>query len=556
MFYRRFTPSGTKKSGRAINAPIAAHGLGAANRAPTEGSGVSVHRVSTAPIDLGSWIARRAAATPKLPAITFGENTWTYRDFADRIDRLAAELGAGGIRRGDRVGYVGLNHPDFLVTLFAAARIGAAFVPLNWRLTADELCYILGNAGVHTLVADAERAAVIDPVRAQAGLQRAIALAPVPGWEVVDDLLTQGAPLADPVFADADEVAVIMYTSGTTGRPKGAMLTHANLFWNNFNALLAFDTCQHDVSLVCAPLFHIGGLNVTTLLTLQKGGQIVLMPAFDPGEALRLIAEHRVTTMFGVPAMFLFMSQHPEFADSDLSSVRHFVCGGAPVPESLIQRYGQRGIPFAQGYGLTETAPLALVLRTDEVGAKIGAAGNQVLPLSDVRLVDANNDPVPAGARGEICVRGPQVMAGYWRNPEATAAVIDAEGWFHTGDIGQADDEGYVWVIDRVKDMVISGGENVYPAEVEDVLYGHPAVAEVAVLGTPHEKWGEAVTAVVALKAGTTLTLDELREFARGKLAAFKLPIRLEFVDALPRTQSGKVVKYQLREALSDEPKG
>jgi fatty-acyl-CoA synthase len=334
------------------------------------------------------------------------------------------------------------------------------------------------------------------------------------------------------------------------------MLTHANLFWNNINALLVFDTSQHDVSLVCAPLFHIGGLNVTTLLTLQKGGQIVLMPAFDPGEALRLIAEHRVTTMFGVPAMFLFMSQHPEFADSDLSSVRHFVCGGAPVPESLIQRYGQRGIPFAQGYGLTETAPLALVLRTDEVGAKIGAAGNQVLPLSDVRLVDANNDPVPAGARGEICVRGPQVMAGYWRNPEATAAVIDAEGWFHTGDIGQADDEGYVWVIDRVKDMVISGGENVYPAEVEDVLYGHPAVAEVAVLGTPHEKWGEAVTAVVALKAGTTLTLDELREFARGKLAAFKLPIWLEFVDALPRTQSGKVVKYQLREALSDEPKG
>jgi fatty-acyl-CoA synthase len=506
--------------------------------------------VTTAPIDLGSWIARRAAATPKLPAITFGENTWTYRDFADRIDRLAAELVAGGMRRGDRVGYAGLNHPDFLVTLFAAARIGAAFVPLNWRLTADELGYILGNAQVHTLIADAERAAVIDPVRAEAGLQRAISLTPVPGWEVADDLLAERAPLADPVFAEPDEVAVIMYTSGTTGRPKGAMLTHANLFWNNINALLVFDTSQHDVSLVCAPLFHIGGLNVTTLLTLQKGGRIVLMPTFDPAEALKLIAEHRVTTMFGVPAMFLFMSQRPEFAESDLSSVRNFICGGAPVPEALIHRYGERGIPFAQGYGLTETAPLALVLRTDEVGVKIGAAGNQVLPLSDVRLVDANNRPVPAGTRGEICVRGPQVMAGYWRNPRATAAAIDAEGWFHTGDIGQADDEGYVWVIDRVKDMVISGGENVYPAEVEDVLYGHPAVAEVAVLGTPHAKWGEAVTAVVALRPGTALTLDELREFARDKLAAFKLPIRLEFIDALPRTQSGKVVKYHLREVI------
>ncbi|MEO6794409.1 MAG: long-chain fatty acid--CoA ligase [Mycobacterium sp.] len=509
--------------------------------------------MTTPPIDLGSWITRRAAATPNLPAITFGESTWSYRDFADRIDRLAAELAAGGMRRGDRVGYVGLNHPDFLVTLFAAARIGAVFVPLNWRLTADELGYILGNAQVHTLLADAARATVIDPVRAEAGVQRAIALAPVPGWEVADELLAGRAPLADPVFAEPDEVAVLMYTSGTTGRPKGAMLTHANLFWNNINALLAFDTSQNDVSLVCAPLFHIGGLNVTTLLTLQKGGRVVLMPTFDPAEALKLIAEHRVTTMFGVPAMFLFMSQLPEFAETDLTSVRSFVCGGAPVPEPLIRRYGERGIPFAQGYGLTETAPLALVLRIDEVGVKVGAAGNQVLPLSDVRLVDANNRPVPAGARGEICVRGPQVMAGYWRNPEATAAVIDEQGWFHTGDIGQADDDGYVWVIDRVKDMVISGGENVYPAEVEDVLYGHPAVAEVAVVGTPHEKWGEAVTAVVALRPGTTLSLDELREFGRDKLAAFKLPIRLEFVDALPRTQSGKVVKYRLREVISDQ---
>ncbi|WP_046301290.1 long-chain fatty acid--CoA ligase [Mycobacterium sp. UM_Kg27] len=510
--------------------------------------------MDTPPIDLGSWIARRAAATPNLPAITYGEITWTYLDFANRIDRLAAELAAGGMQRGDRVGYAGLNHPDFLVTLFAAARIGASFVPLNWRLTADEFGYILGNAQVHTLVADAERAAVIDAVRRQAGLRRAIALTPVPGWEVLDELLAERAPLADPVFAEPDDIAVIMYTSGTTGHPKGAMLTHANLFWNNINALLTFDTSQHDVSLVCAPLFHIGGLNVTTLLTLQKGGRIVLMPTFDPAEALRLLAEERVTTMFGVPAMFLFMSHRPEFADTDLSSVRSFVYGGAPVPEPLIRRYAERGIPFAQGYGLTETAPLALVLRTDEVGVKIGAAGNQVLPLSDVRLVDLENQPVPAGTRGEICVRGPQVMAGYWRNPEATAAVIDGEGWFHTGDIGQADDEGYVWVLDRVKDMVISGGENVYPAEVEDVLYGHPAVAEVAVLGTPHEKWGEAVTAVVVLRPGATLELDELRDHARQKLAAFKLPIRLEFVDALPRTQSGKVVKYQLREVLSGRP--
>ena len=260
--------------------------------------------------------------------------------------------------------------------------------------------------------------------------------------------------------------------------------------------------------------------------------------------------------MFGVPAMFLFMSQVPEFAAADLSSVRFLICGGAPVPETLITRYGQRGIAFVQGYGLTETAPLALVLRADEVSVKVGAAGHAVLPLSDVRLVDAENNPVAPGERGEICVRGPQVMAGYWHNREATDAVIDAGGWFHTGDIGQADQDGYVYVVDRLKDMVITGGENVYPAEVEAVLYHHPAIAEVAVLGTPHEQWGEAVTAVVALNPGAALTLEELSAFARDKLAGYKIPLRLEFVDALPRNPAGKVLKYQLLEQLITPPEG
>jgi fatty-acyl-CoA synthase len=508
------------------------------------------------PVDLGSWIGRRAAATPRLPAITFDGYTTSYGELLDRIDRLAAELAAGGVGRGDRVGYLGLNDPMFLIALFAAARIGAVFVPLNYRLTAAELGYILADAGVHTLLADARHAAVAGPVLTGSGVRRALALSAVPGWEPLADLLANRGRLAAPVHPRSGEVAVIMYTSGTTGRPKGAMLTHGNLFWNNVNALLSFDVSQDDVSLVAAPLFHIGGLNVTTLVTLQKGGQIVLMPAFDPGQALKLIAEYRVTTMFGVPAMFLFMSQVPEFAAADLSSVRFLICGGAPVPETLISRYGQRGIAFVQGYGLTETAPLALVLRADEVSVKAGAAGHAVLPLSDVRLVDAENNPVAPGERGEICVRGPQVMAGYWHNREATDAVIDAGGWFHTGDIGQADQDGYVYVVDRLKDMVITGGENVYPAEVEAVLYHHPAIAEVAVLGTPHEQWGEAVTAVVALNPGAALTLEELSAFARDKLAGYKIPLRLEFVDALPRNPAGKVLKYQLLEQLITPPEG
>ncbi|GAA4406551.1 acyl-CoA synthetase [Tsukamurella soli] len=502
----------------------------------------------TVPMDIGSWIGRRAASSRNHRAVTFGDTTWTYGEFLDRIDRLAAELAAGGVTPGTRVGYVGFNHPDFLTTLFATSRVGGIFVPLNFRLTAPEFEYIIADAGIHTLIADGDRAATVEPVRAPSGLTRAIALEAVAGWEHVDTLIAARAPQAEPVHPAAEDVAVIMYTSGTTGRPKGAMLTHGNLFWNNVNALLALDTMSTDVSLVCAPMFHIGGLNVTTLLTLQKGGELVIMPAFDPSGVLALIEKYRVTTMFGVPAMFLFMSQVPGFADADLSSIRAFTCGGAPVPESLITLYNGRGIPFSQGYGLTETAPLALVMRTDETALKVGAAGHQVLPLSDVALLDPDGVPVVAGERGEVCVRGPQVTAGYWHNPDATAAAIDTDGWFHTGDVGQADEDGYVTVVDRVKDMVISGGENVYPAEVESVLYRHPAIAEVAVIGTPDEKWGEAVTAIAALKPGATVTLEELRTFAAASLAPFKLPQHLRIVDLLPRNPAGKVLKFRLRE--------
>ena len=502
-------------------------------------------------MDLGSWIARRAAIGPNRAAVTFNDETQTFGEFSDRIDRLAADLVAGGVTPGERVAYLGLNHPMFLTAMFATARAGAVFVPLNFRLTGAEIAYILNDATPHTLIADETLIPVVDGIADDVLLTRRIAVTSAHGWESAEDLIAGAEPIADPVHRNPDDLALIMYTSGTTGRPKGAMLTHGNFFWNNVNALLCLDTVSSDVSYCAAPLFHIGGLNVTTLLTLQKGGHIVLASAFDPVAALADIEKHRVTTMFGVPAMYLFMSQVPQFESADLSSLRFLVCGGAPVPEPLMRRYADRGLAFAQGYGLTETAPLALVMSLDESAAKIGAAGNKVLPLSDVRLVDATNSVVPPGTPGEVCVRGPQVMLGYWNNPGATDAAIDDEGWFHTGDIGREDEDGYIYVVDRVKDMVITGGENVYPAEVESVLYSHPAVAEIAILGLPDAKWGEAVTAVIATAPGQTVTLDELRDFAKDQLARYKLPLRLEFVDALPRNPSGKVLKYQLRDTFS-----
>ena len=344
-------------------------------------------------------------------------------------------------------------------------------------------------------------------------------------------------------------MAIIMYTSGTTGRPKGAMLTHGNLWWNNTNALHTLDVVHDDVTLVVAPLFHIGGLNVITLVTWQKGGEVVLHRSFDPAACLADIARYGVTTFFGVPAMFLFLSQHPDFAAADLSSIRMFICGGAPLPEPLLRLYLDRGVPIQQGYGLTETAPMVTFLTAEHSLTKLGSAGRPPL-FTEVRIADTDNTTVTEPlARGEVCVRGPNVLAGYWNRPDATAEAIDADGWFHTGDVGYLDGDGFLFIADRVKDMVITGGENVYPAEVESVLFAHPGIAEVAVIGLPDERWGEAVTAVVVAKAQPP-TLEELREFAGRSLARYKLPTRLQIVEVLPRNPAGKVLKFELREPL------
>jgi len=504
-------------------------------------------------VTLGGWFEQRTKLTPNRRCLTFEGETWTYATMLERIDRTAAALSDGGVRHGDRVAYLGLNHPAFFETLFAAARLGAIFVPLNFRLTAPELSFVVNDAGVHTLVADDAHRGVIDTVRDELPCRRYLSSeAESAGWTTLAGAVEAALARADdpvpPEPVDADEVALIMYTSGTTGRPKGAMLTHANLWWNNVIALLLTDMLESDVSLVVAPLFHIGGLNVTTLQSWMKGAENVLHRSFDPTRFIEDIARYDVTIAFAVPAMLLFVSQHPDFDDADLTTVRSFVCGGAPVPESLIKLYIGRGIQINQGYGLTETAPCVSFLTPEHALAKLGSAGRAPMFI-DIRLEDAGgSDVTDAGARGEICVRGPNVMKGYWNRTEATAAAIDPEGWFHTGDVGYLDSEGFLFVADRIKDMVITGGENVYPAEVESALYNHPSVAEVAVIGLPDERWGEAVTAVAVLKPGAELTLEQLRDFAAEVLARYKLPSRLEIVDVLPRNPAGKVLKFDLRD--------
>ena len=452
-----------------------------------------------------------------------------------RATRLARALAGLGVRHGDRVAYLGANHPTFLETLFAAGQLGAIFVPLNWRLARPELAYIIDDSQPMVLLHAPDQ--VVD------GL-------PVPTTVTTDDRYEQllADAVADPLDerVDPHEICMILYTSGTTGRPKGAMLTHANIVWNSVNLLLDVDLSSDEVTLVAAPMFHVAALNQTVLPTLLKGGRMILISSFDPGRVLELIGRHRVTYLFGVPTMFLAMARHPDWVKADLSSVRSAICGGAPVPEAVITPYQARGVTFMQGYGLTEAAPGVLFLRRDDSVRKAGSAGTPAF-FTDVRLVRLDGGASASGEPGEIMVHGPNVMAGYLHRPDETAAVLSADGWLRTGDIGVTDDDGFIWIRDRTKDLIISGGENIYPAEVEDALYQHPDVAECGVIGVPDEHWGEVGRAVVVLRPGAEVEPADLLAFLESRIAKYKVPKSIVFTDTLPRTASGKVLKKQLR---------
>ena len=488
---------------------------------------------------LGSWPARRARKTPQHTALIHGDDRTSYAELHRRTTRLAHVLRAAGIGRGDRVAYLGPNHPSYLETLFAAGLLGAVFVPLNIRLSGPELDYQLHDSGAKALV----RSAVVPepaqtPVRIQLGAEYEELIAEAPTDEQIDE----------PV--GLDDLCIIMYTSGTTGRPKGAMLTHGNLTWNAVNVLVDHDLRADEVALVSAPLFHTAGLNMLTLPVLLKGGSCVLVESFEPGGTLELVERHRVSFMFGVPTMFEQVARHPNWPDADLSSLRLLTCGGSPVPTPLITAYQERGLTFCQGYGMTEASPGVLFLDAEHALAKAGSAGVQHF-FSDVRVVGPGSDlePVAPGETGEVLVRGPHVMAGYWGLPEETRAAF-TDGWFRSGDAARVDQDGYVTIVDRIKDMIISGGENIYPAEVEDALLGHPGIAECAVVGVPDATWGEVGRAVVVARPGVVLDPGEVLSSLVGRLARYKIPKTLVVVDSLPRTASGKLLKSVLRAGL------
>jgi fatty-acyl-CoA synthase len=477
---------------------------------------------------LGGWPARRAMISPDRTAMIFDDRRITYGEFAGRVTKLAAQLRASGVDEGDRVGYLGPNHPAFVETMFATHMLGAVFVPLNFRLAAPEIAYMIADAGI-TLLVQAPGTAEVTGIRT------------VSLESEYEPWLAAGATDPIDVPVSPETVALILYTSGTTGRPKGAMLSHANMIWNTYNVLVAVDVAGSEVTLISAPLFHVAALGQTLLPTFIKGGCSVLMSAWDVDLCYSLIARHRITWMFGVTTMFASLAQSPKWAAADLSSVRSLMSGGAPIPAGLIHTYQERGLVFCQGYGLTETSPGATFLEAGESVRKAGSAGVPMF-FTSVRVVRPDSSDGP----GEVLIKGPNVTPGYWQNPQATSAALD-DGWFHSGDVATQDNEGYLYIVDRVKDMFISGGENVYPAEVENAIFDHPAVAEVAVIGVPDEKWGEVGKAFLVLRPGADLDPEELRGFLLGRLAKYKIPAHFQAVTGLPRTASGKVQKAKLR---------
>ena len=479
------------------------------------------------------WLADRGRNTPARLAIDHEGISTTYAALLALEERMAAGLAGRGIVRGDRVATLTASSPAHVALLFACARLGVALQPLNWRLAPAEVAYQLEDADPGLLVVGEGRE------------ELAAASAGTVARTTFEELAANtGMPPA--AVAEDGDALLISYTSGTTGKPKGAVLTHANCFWTNLSFDRATGIAEDDVVLQVLPQFHSGGWNVQPLLAWWKGATVVLEPVFDAARALRLIEEKRVTTMMGVPATYLFMAERPEFATADLSSLRLAVVGGAPMPESLLESWAERGVGIVQGYGLTEAAPNVLCLPQEDASRKPGFAGKPY-PHVDVALRDPQSGSLLEGpATGELVVKGPNVFAGYWRDPEATAAAF-ADGWLLTGDLAERDEAGYYRIAGRLKDLVISGGENVYPAEIEDVLHAHPAVAEAAVVGVPDERWGEACVAFVVLRAGADADEDELTAWSATRLARYKVPKQVRFVDALPRSAMDKVLKDELR---------
>ena len=502
---------------------------------------------------VGDLLRRTAARSPAREAIRHEETVWTYAEFDQFCNRLAHGLAGQGVRHGDRVAILSRNSHMFAAVRFAVARLGAVLVPINFALRADEVRFILRHSGAHTLCAAGDLATTAaEATRTDTAVERLVQLPPVaadcaPPWIPVDMLVTH--QIDEPrVEIAADDLAQIIYTSGTESRPKGAMLTHDAVLWQYVSCLIEGEMRASDVVLHAMPMYHCAQLDVCLGPAVYVGSSNIIVAQPKPDIVLPLIEQHRVTSFFAPPTVWIALLRSPRFETCDLTSLRKGYYGAAIMPVEVLQEMGQR-LPqtrFWNLYGQTEIAPLATLLGPDEQIPKAGSAGRPVLNV-ETRVVNEAGDPVQPGAVGEIVHRSPQLLVGYYEDPERTAEAFKG-GWFHSGDLATVDDAGYITVVDRKKDMIKTGGENVASREVEETIYGLDAVSEVAVIGVPHSYWIEAVVAVVVPRQAQSLTVDEVTTHCQTALAAFKVPKKIVFAETLPKNPSGKVLKRALRE--------
>jgi long-chain acyl-CoA synthetase len=492
-------------------------------------------------MNLADSLARNAADNPDRVAIHLGDQTTSYRELDDQSARVAGLLAARGIAPETPIGIMLPNVPEFASVYYGILRTGAVVVPMNPLLKAREIAYYLGDSGAPVIFAWHVTAPEVEIGAKEAGAE-AILVDPA----TFPDILATASPAPQVVDRAAYDTAVVLYTSGTTGHPKGAELTHANLINNvEVSAVDLLQVGPDDIIFGGLPLFHAFGQTCTLNAAIMMGGSLTVLPRFDAAKALGILAGQRVTIFAGVPTMFSALLHVPDRSDYDVSALRLCISGGAAMPVEVLRQFeDQFDCIVLEGYGLSETSPVASFNHPGRE-RKPGSIGTPIRGV-EMRVVDASGAEVPQGEVGEIAIRGHNIMKGYLNKPDATAEAVSADGWFRTGDIGRVDADGYYYIVDRKKDLIIRGGYNIYPREIEEVLYEHPEVAEAAVVGMPHPDLGEEVGAAVALKPGATVTPDELRSYVKSQVAAYKYPRRVWIVDALPKGPTGKILKKEI----------
>lgn len=502
-------------------------------------------------INFSAIIRNHSENQPDREAIAYQGKRFTYREFNNRIDLLAKSLNDIGLSRADRVALLLYNCPEFLEICLAANRAGLIFLPINYRLASEEVEYILRDSQAGAIFTEQEFVATIEAMKPRLPNLKCTITLEQPArssWMTYDSLIAPGGrAIMRDTEVDLEDLHRLMYTSGTTADPKGVMITYNNLYWKNFGQISELGISKDDVGLVAGPLYHVGGLDLSAIHILHMGGRLVILRKFETKSVLEAIERERITLTWLAPTMVNMILNEPRSSGFRLDSVRVIINGGEKMPESLVQKL-LNTFPnawFADAYGLTETVSGDTFLDKQSTIRKLGSVGKPILGL-DLKIVDDNGNEVQRGQEGEIALRGPKVFKGYWNNPKATEEAF-RDGWFLTGDIGKLDEEGYLYIIDRKKDMIISGGENISSLHVERVLYAHPKVLEAAVIGVPDKNWGQVPLAYVVLKRNETAQPEDILNFCEGKLAKFAVPKHLRFVETLPRNPSGKVLKKELR---------